>query len=146
MVQLVNNMKKYSDNFNEIFNFFLQSYKKGILTFCGINVDVQFDINSYEAKEVFKRYENGLYPITEKIISKHSNIVKGVIIGKKSWGLFLNEWADGIAECSFTKKEILNEFDKLNIKIPKQLLKDFENRIAQKYRKRYELKQFPFNR
>lgn len=138
-------LKTYSDSFNEIFYFFLDSYRKGLLDFCGVDVVVSFDINSYSGKETFKRYENGYYPITEPIISKHSNMVKGVIIGKKAWGLFLNEWSDGISEFSFTKKEILDEFDKLNIKIPKSLLKDFENRIDQKIKKRLELKQFPFN-
>jgi hypothetical protein len=138
-------LKIYSDSFNEIFYFFLDSYRKGILNFCGVNVDVSFDINLYSGKETFKRFENGYYPITKPIISKHPNIVKGVIIGKKAWGLFVNEWSDGISECCFTKKEILNQFDELNIKIPKSLLKDFENRIAHKFRKRIELKQFPFN-
>jgi hypothetical protein len=60
-----------------------------------------------------------------------------VIIGKKSWGLFLNEWSDGIVEGSFTKKEIIKEFYENNIIIPESLLKDFENRIIQKINKRY---------
>ena len=60
-----------------------------------------------------------------------------MIIGKKSWGLFLNEWSDGIVEGSFTKKEIIKEFYENNIIIPESLLKDFENRIIQKINKRY---------
>ncbi len=56
-----------------------------------------------------------------------------MIIGKKSWGLFLQEWTDGISEGSFTREEILFEFEKNNIKIPESLLKDFYNTL---YRKR----------
>lgn len=63
--------------------------------------------------------------------------MRGVIIGKKSWGLFLNEWSDGIVEGSFTKKEIIKEFEDNGISIPESLLKDFENRIVQKMKKRH---------
>lgn len=51
------------------------------------------------------------------------------MIGKKSWGLFVNEWSRGISEGSFLKKEILEEFKNKNIEIPSSLLTDFENRI-----------------
>ena len=70
------------------------------------------------------------------MVSQHPNISKGVIIGKKSWGLWLNQWTDGIAEGCFTKQEILNEFEKHNIKIPESLLTDFNNRLNQKILKR----------
>jgi predicted nucleic acid-binding protein len=50
----------------------------------------------------------------------------------------LNEWSDGIVEGSFTKKEILSDFENLDITIPDSLLKDFENRIYQKLKKKYE--------
>ena len=58
--------------------------------------------------------------------------MRGVIIGKKSWGLWIKEWSDGIIEGSFTKKEILSEFEKFNIEIPECLLDDFENVIYKK--------------
>ena len=70
-------------------------------------------------------------------MTRHPNIVRGVIIGKKSWGLFLNEWSDGIVEGSFTKREIIKEFEDNGITIPESLLKDFENRIVQKMKKRH---------
>ena len=70
-------------------------------------------------------------------MTRHPNIVRGVIIGKKSWGLFLNEWSDGIVEGSFTKREIIKEFEDNGILIPESLLKDFENRIVQKMKKRH---------
>jgi len=73
------------------------------------------------------------------LVSQHPNISKGVIVGKKSWGLFLNEWTNGIAEGSFTKKEILDEFENRNIKIPEPLLIDFNNRLNQKILKLYNI-------
>lgn len=136
-------MKTYSTNFNEMFYFFLNSYRKGLLTFSGVDVVVIYDKNGYDAKETFRRFENGDFKLNP-IITKHPNIVKGIIIGKKAWGLSLDQWSDGISEMCFTKNEILEEFEKINIKIPEPLLKDFENRIAKKFRKRYEQKQFPF--
>lgn len=76
-------------------------------------------------------FDNGLFK-NSTISSRHPNIVKAVIIGKKSWGLQLNEWADGIVEGSFTKQEILSQFHDFNIEIPDSLLLDFENRIYSK--------------
>ena len=130
-------MKKYSQSFSEIFTFFLQSYRKGILTFCGSSVDVIFNVSEIEGKNTFRKFDNGYYN-SQPIITRHPNIVRGVIIGKKSWGLWLNEWSDGIVEGSFRKQEILKDFEDLGIKIPESLLKDFENRIYQKMLKRNE--------
>lgn len=73
----------------------------------------------------------------KEIYTRHPNILKGVIIGKKSWGLWLNEWTDGIVEGSFTEREILNEFKIRGIKIPDSLLKDWNNNIIRKIRKKY---------
>lgn len=81
-------------------------------------------------------FDNGYYKGNTPIITCHPNIVRSVIIGKKSWGLWLNEWSDGIAEGSFTKYEILDEFEKHGIKIPESLYKDFCNRIVSKVLKR----------
>jgi hypothetical protein len=128
-------LRKYSNNFNEMFTFFLKSYRSGLLTFCGVSVDVEFDINEVEGKHCFRNFDNGQYK-TKPIISRHPNIVKGVIIGKKSWGLWLNQWTDGIVDWSFTKEEILGEFKDKGIKIPEPLLNDFNNRIEEKKLKR----------
>lgn len=119
-----------------MFTFFLKSYRSGILTFCGSSVDVDFDINGIEGKMTFRKYDNGQYQQGKQIITRHPNIVKGVIIGKKSWGLWVNEWSDGISEGLFTKWEILEEFSSRDITIPEPLLKDFENRIINKIKKR----------
>lgn len=72
------------------------------------------------------------------LTSRHSNILKGVVIGKKSWGLFSNEWTNGINEWCFTREEILGKFEKYNIKIPNSLLKEFDNMIQRKRIKRIE--------
>lgn len=132
---------KYSDGFNEIFTFFLKSYRCGLLDFCGSNVDnIKFDVNEIEGKNTFRKYDNGQYKNGIPIITRHPNIVKGVITGKKGWGLWLNEWSDGIIEGSFTKREILEEFTSKGIEIPDSLLLDFENRIIFKFKKKYLVK------
>lgn len=118
-----------------MFEFFLQSYRKGLLDFCGVGVEVKFDVNQVEGKHCFRNFDNGQYK-TSPIITKHPNIVKGVIMGKKGWGLWLNEWTDGIVDWCFTKEEILSQFDELGIKIPEPLLRDFENRLEEKKIKR----------
>jgi len=84
------------------------------------------------------KFENGYYKDKE-IITRHPRIVKSVIVGKKSWGLWVGEWTDGIIEGSFSKQEILNEFGVRNIDIPENLLKDFNNRIRQKLIKRFNI-------
>ena len=109
-----------------------------MFSFCGSIVEVKFDVNEEEGKFCFRKLENGEYKKGEIPISRHSNILKGVIIGKKGWGLWVDQWSDGIVDWTFTKEEILNEFKIRNIKIPESLLKDFENRIEKKRRVRNE--------
>jgi hypothetical protein len=113
----------------------LDSYRKGLLLFCGEDVRVNFDSNGDDGKITIKKFENGEFKHTS-ITSRHPNIVKGVIVGKKSWGLWLDQWTDGIVEGSFRRKEILDEFEKLNIKIPEPFLIDFDNTIYIKTKKR----------
>lgn len=131
-------LRKYSDNFNKMFMFFLKSYRSGILTFCGSKVDVEFDINGEEGKFCFRKFENGEMNMYN-LKSRHPNILKGVVTGKKSWGLWLDQWTDGIVECSFTRKEILGEFEKRKIEIPESLMIDFENVIYKKICKKFGL-------
>ena len=111
-----------------MFNFYLKINRSGLITFCGIDVKVKFDINSSDGKFGFREYDNGMFK--NKIpTSKHPNILKSVIIGKKGWGLWLNTWSEGIVDFCFTKDEIINEFTKRNVEIPEPLMKDFNNRI-----------------
>lgn len=125
-------LKKYSDNFNEMFTFFLKGYRSGLLAFCGSAVNTKFDVDGDEGKFCFRKLENGEYKQGEIPITRHSNILKGVITGKKGWGLWVDQWSDGIVEWSFTEEEILGEFQKRNIQIPEPLLLDFKNRIKKK--------------
>jgi len=114
-----------------MFWFFLQSHRKGILTFSGTIVDVEYDPNGHEGKMTFRKFDNGDYrniPIT----TKHPNIVYSVIKGKKSWGLWLNQWTDGIVDWTFTLDEIVGEFHKHNIEIPEPLMNDFMNVLYKK--------------
>lgn len=127
--------EKFSDRFNLIFNFFLQSYRKGILTFAGTKIDVVEDVNSFCARGTFRRFDDGYYKYTT-IPSRHPNVIKAVIIAKKSWGLHLKEWTDGIAEGLFLRSELLGQFEKNNIKIPEQFLKEFNNLIYSKMLKK----------
>jgi hypothetical protein len=71
-------------------------------------------------------------------MSRHPNILKIVIEGKKGWGLWLNEWTSGISEGNFTREEILNEFIIRDIRIPNSLMLDFDNRLEKKKLKRID--------
>ena len=79
-------------------------------------------------------FENGEMKLNE-LVSSEPEILKGVIVGKKSWGLWLQEWTDGIVEGTFTEKEILNEFIVRDIKIPDSFLKDWSYQILLKMQK-----------
>jgi hypothetical protein len=104
------------------------SYRCGILTFCGSDVKVEFDLDSDDGKFGFRKFENGEIKINN-LKSCHPNILKTVIMGKKSWGLHINMWSEGIVEGCFSKYEILKQFEDKKIKIPKSLLEDFNNRV-----------------
>jgi hypothetical protein len=127
-------LKKFSEGFNEKYLFFLKSYRTGILTFCGEDVVVENDINGVCSKEGFRLFDDGYFKV-KKITSRQPNILRAVIIGKKSWGLWLDQWSQGIAEWSFSKQEIVQVFSDKGIKIPDSFMLDFDNRIK-KYRQK----------
>lgn len=128
-------LKKYSNNFNKMFDFYLSVYRSGLITFCGNTVNVDFDVDGSDGKLGFREYDNGRFK-QRTPVSRHPNILKGVIIGKKGWGLWLNNWSEGIVEWSFTKEEILEEFSSRNIVIPESLMNDWDNRLETLKRKR----------
>jgi len=119
-----------------MFSFFLKVNRSGLITFCGSIITVDFDPNGISSKECFRLYEDGHYKNGKPIVTRHSNIVKSVLIGKKGWGLWVDQWTEGIVDWTFTKEEILGEFEKLEIEIPESFLKDFDNTIERKKRKR----------
>jgi hypothetical protein len=119
-----------------MFSFFLKGYRSGILEFTGSVIETEFDPNGEEGKFCFRQIENGEIKRNNIIKTRHPNVVKAVISGKRSFGLWVDQWSDGIVDWTFTEEEILGEFQKRNIKIPKPLLIDFYNRIDKKKRKR----------
>ena len=112
------------------------------MTFSGTNdFIVEFDINGPDVKECFRLYEDGRYKTTKElpiIKTRHPNLVYGVIKGKKSWGLWVQEWSNGINEWSFKKEEIINEFIGNKIEIPESFMTEFENCIQRGRIKRIE--------
>lgn len=126
--------RRHSDEFNRIFTFFLKSYHYKILDFSGVEVRTTMDINEDDGKVCFKKFDNGEYKGMENIPCRHPNILKGVIVGKKSWGLHVKMWSEGISEGTFTKRELLEQFKEHNIEIPEPFLNDFDNTILKKFR------------
>lgn len=109
----------------------------GVLTFCGSEVNVKFDVNGISGKECFMKFENGYYK-NKPIVTRHPNLVRSVIIGKKSWGLWVGQWSDGISDLLFSKKEIVEEFTNRRIEIPENLMKEFDNMIVKKFSYKYK--------
>jgi hypothetical protein len=62
--------------------------------------------------------------------------LKSVLIGKKGWGLCVDQWTEGIVDWTFTKEDILNEFKKVDVEIPDPFLIEFNNTIDRKRLKR----------
>ncbi len=74
-------------------------------------------------------YENGEYKQGGVMVTRHPNIIRSVVIGKKGWGLWVSEWSDGIGDGLFSKDEILKEFEIRNIELPESFLKEFDDSI-----------------
>ena len=126
-------LKKFSQSFNRNFWFFFSLVRKGVITFCGEDVKrryfIEFDVNGPSCKEVFRKFEDGHYSRGQMpIITRHPNITEIVFIGKKGWGLWTDQWTDGIVEGSFTKHEILSIFKDSDIEVPEHFMKEFDNR------------------
>ena len=118
-----------------MFDFYLSVYRTGLITFCGVGVEVDFDVNGSDGKFGFREYDNGRFKLKTPV-SRHSNILRGVIIGKKGWGLWVEQWSQGIVDWSFTKEELLLEFEKRNIIIPEPLMIEWDKLIERKKIKR----------
>jgi hypothetical protein len=122
-------LKKYSDNFNKMFEFYFKIYRTGLINFCGSNFEVDYEKDGSEAKFAFREYDNGRFKFINPK-TKHPNILKAVISGKKGWGLWVKQWTEGIVECSFTKEEILKEFQLKGIEIPESLMLEWDKLIV----------------
>jgi hypothetical protein len=119
-----------------MFSFFLKVNRTGLIEFCGTPTEVYFDVNGYSCKECFRLYEDGFYKGGKPIITKHPNILKSVLIGKKGMGLWFDQWSEGIVDWAFTKEDILGEFEKRGVEIPESFLIEFNNLINKKKEKR----------
>jgi len=118
-----------------MFDFYLSVYRTGLISFCGVGVEIDFDVNGSDGKFGFREYDNGRFK-NKTPITRHPNILKGVIIGKKGWGLWVEQWSQGIVDWSFTKEEILSEFNIHNITIPEPLMLEWDKLIERKKSKR----------
>lgn len=124
-------MSKHSTNLIESVRFYLHCYRKLKLTFAGIAVPVVQDIHEASAIEVFKAYENG----SKSLITKHSNVLQAIIIGKKSWALHLDMWSNSIAEGTLFKFELLEYFQSCGVIIPAKFMQEFNNAVVIKRNK-----------
>lgn len=120
-----------------MFYFFLKGYRSGILEFCGSRVDCEFEEDGPNGKEGFRLFDDGFFKKKE-LYSSQPRVLECVIRGKKSWGLWLDQWTDGITDWTFTREEILKMFENKGIEIPESLLKDFDNTLERKKLKRNE--------
>lgn len=118
-----------------MFNFYLKVYRSGLITFCGVQVDVDMDVNGSDGKFGFREYDNGRFKHSTPI-SRHPNILRAVIIGKKGWGLWVEQWSQGIIDWTFTKEEILEEFTSRGIEVPEPLIIEWDKLIERKRIKR----------
>jgi hypothetical protein len=73
--------------------------------------------------------ENGMK--LENLLCYEPDILRSVIIGKKSWGLHMKMWS-GIGDGDFSKKEIIRDFEKHGITIPEPFLIDLDNSIKRR--------------
>jgi hypothetical protein len=118
--------------------FLISFYRKGLLTFCGSdlsNITIGFHPEADDARLNFRKFDNGQYAVNDichELYSRHPNIIRGVIIGKKSWGLHLNMWIDGVVEGTFRIQDFIDDFNQHGIKVPDSLLQDFKNRVYKK--------------
>lgn len=124
-------LTRYTPVFEEMFKFFLDSYRGGLLNFAGVDVNTVQKYDGYSAKEAFKRYDTGDFN-EETPASRQSNILRSVIIAKKSFGLHVRMWSEGIADGDFTIQEILDVFNDHKIKMPNSLLTGFENEVLKR--------------
>lgn len=133
-------LKRFSENFNRSFFFFVQLYRKDIVRFCGKKVDVFRNDDGYEARFIFREYDDGKYAthLQRRMETRHPNLLRAAIIAKAGWGLWVNEWSDGVVEGSFTKYEILQIFEEKGVIVPEHFLNEFHNAVTRKMIKRME--------
>lgn len=118
-----------------MFEFFFKIHRSGLVNFCGSIVNVDFDINASDGKFAFREYDNGRFKFVNPV-TRHPNILKSVICGKKGWGLTVKTWSEGIGSGLFTKYEFYELFNSFGIEIPKSLILEFNNSVYKERIKR----------
>ena len=121
-----------------MFSFYLKLYRSGLITFCGSEIKIEYDPDSSDGKVAFKEYENGLFKKTGIPKTCHPNVLYGVMMGKKGWGLWCDMWCQGIGEGTFTKYEIYETFKEHGIVLPESIETEFNNLIW-KYRIKFNI-------
>lgn len=111
-----------------MFHFYLEIYRSGLITFCGSIVVIDYEKDGSDGKFSFREYDNGRFKFINPK-SRHPNLLKAVISGKKGWGLWVKTWSEGITEWTFTKEEILKEFEERGIEIPEPLMIEWDKLI-----------------
>lgn len=119
-----------------MFSFFFQSTRKELISFCGSDVEsknkIVFDPCGDEAKFCFRKIENGQYKKGEEIKTRHPNVLRSVLTGKSGWGLWRDQWTDGITDWTFTREEVFQTFSDNKIEIPTPLVKEFDDFLKRK--------------
>lgn len=129
--------------FFQQFEFYRKSHQAGILTFSGHKDPVViYNKDSEDAIKCFNHFNNGEYSIANSMDMNpmstcEPDLLFSAVKGKSAWGLWKKLWAEGIAECTFFKSEIIQVFTDNNIVIPKELMLDFTNQINTKRYERY---------
>lgn len=123
-------MEKFSDSFNENFMFFFKLSRTGLIDFCGERIVVHPSKDrKMTSRHCFRLFEDGRYGQGKHIESCQPNILKHVLMGKKGYSLWCNQWSEGIAQGLFSKEEILREFELRGVIIPECFLIQFEKSI-----------------
>ena len=118
--------KKYSDNFNRDFNWYLKY--RNIFTFTGgkpeiqIIPNIEFDINGIDGKKAFHIYDSQgkLKP------TKHPNILSSLLCTKASINLQIKQWAQGRADGTLPGIEFSTTSLKKYCEVLKKDLEGFE--------------------
>lgn len=121
--------QRHSDKFNRMFRFYYLLSRSGLVTFCGSEVKVEYRKGSSDAKVAFKEYDNGLYKSMGVPVTCHPNVLCHVLTGKKGWGLWCDQWAQGIGQGLFTRFEIYEMFREHGIELPESIEREFDNLI-----------------
>lgn len=127
---------KYSDRFNEDYNFYMHNIE--ILDFCGSHVDLVPQGNTDVKKAFF------LWDSQGKINNcENPELLRKLMITKKSVNLHVKMWAEGRLEMTLPKcdwEDIVKEFN-----LPEWAIKSCDNQMNIIYKKKglnTEVKEF----